>query len=139
MSIQVPTSDAQLLDLLRIAGPMSVRELAHAMEVTATAVRQRLVRLLAQKAIQREVTRHGRGRPKHLYRLTEEGLRRTGSTFTDVGSTLWEEIRQSNDPELRRDTLRRIARAWLSGDADKIRGKTPAQRMKSLAKLLNQQ
>ena len=51
MSRQVPTSDAQLLDLLRIAGPLSVSELTHAMEVTATAVRQRLARILGQKAI----------------------------------------------------------------------------------------
>ena len=59
MSRQIPTSDAQLLDLLRIAGPLSVSELAHAMEVTATAVRQRLPRLLGQKghsAARRPVT-----------------------------------------------------------------------------------
>jgi predicted ArsR family transcriptional regulator len=139
MSRQVPTSDTQLLDLLRIAGPLSVPELADAMEVTATAVRQRFPRLLGQNAIQREATRHGRGRPKYRYRLTEKGLRLTDSNFTDVALTLWKEIRQSSDPELRRETLRRIAWVLASGDAGQIQGKTPAQRMKSLAKLLNQQ
>ena len=138
MSIQAPTSDAQLLDLLRVAGPLSILELAHAMEVTATAVRQRVVRLLRQKAIQRKVSRYGRGRPRHLYELTEKGLRQIDSPFTEVALTVWEEIRQSSDPELRRDTLRRIARAWLSGDADRIQGKTPAQRKKSLVKLLKE-
>ena len=82
MGVQVPRGDAELLDLLRIAGPLSTSELAYAMEVTLTAVRQRLPRLLSQKAIQRRVTRHGRGRPRHLYSLTEVDLRRTGSTFT---------------------------------------------------------
>ncbi len=139
MSRQVPTSDTQLLDLLRIAGPLRVPELAHATEVTATSVRQRLERLLSQKAIQREATRHGRGRPKYRYRLTEKGLRLTDSNFTDLALTLWKEICQSSDPELRRETLRRIARVLASGDADKIQGKTPAERRKSLAKLLNEQ
>jgi len=139
MSVQVPTSDAQLLDLLRIAGPLSVRELAHAMEVTATAVRQRLARLLDQKAIQREATRHGRGRPRHRYWLTENGLRRTDSNFTNVALTLWEEIRQSSDPELRRETLRRIVRVLASGRADQIQSETPTEQMASSAKLLNQQ
>lgn len=137
MSMQAPTSDAELLTLLRVAGQLSILELAHAMEVTATAVRRHLPRLLGQKVIQRESIRHGRGRPRDLYSLTEEGLRRTDSPFTEVALTVWKEIRQSSDPELRRDTLRRIARA--SGEADKIRGETPAERTKSLAKLLNQQ
>ena len=138
MSTQTPTSDAGLLDLLRITGPLTVTELADAMEVTATAVRQRLVRLLGQNSIQREATRHGRGRPRHRYWLTEKGLRLTGSNFTDLAVTLWQEIRQSNDPELRRETLRRIARALASGYADQIQGETPTERMESLAKLLKQ-
>ena len=138
MSMQAPTSDSGLLDLLRITGPLGVSELADAMEVTPTAVRQRLVRLLSQNAIQREAPRHGRGRPRHRYWLTEKGLRLTGSNFTDLAVTLWQEIRQSNDPELRRETLRRIARALALGYADQIRGETPSERMESLAKLLAQ-
>ena len=84
MSMQSPTSDAGLLDLLRITGPLGVSELADAMEVTPTAVRQRLIRLLNQESIQREATRRGRGRPRHRYWLTEKGLRLTGSNFTDL-------------------------------------------------------
>jgi DeoR family transcriptional regulator, suf operon transcriptional repressor len=138
MSTQAPTSDAGLLDLLRITGPLGVSELSDAMEVTPTAVRQRLVRLLSQNAIQREATRHGRGRPKHRYWLTDKGLSLTGSNFTDLAVTLWQEIRQSSDPELRRETLRRIARALASGYANQIQGSTPAERMESLAELLSQ-
>lgn len=138
MSTQTPTSDAGLLDLLRITGPLTVLELSDAMEVTPTAVRQRLVRLLAQSSIQREATRHGRGRPRHRYWLTEKGLSLTGSNFTDLAMTLWLEIRQKGDPELRRETLRRIARALASGYANQIRGETPAERMQSLAEILSQ-
>jgi DeoR family transcriptional regulator, suf operon transcriptional repressor len=136
MSVLAPTSDSGLLDLLRIAGPLGVSELADAMEVTPTAVRQRLVRLLSQNAIQREATRHGRGRPKHRYWLTEKGLSLTGSNFTDLAVTLWHEIRDSSDPQLRRETLRRIARALAAGYVDQIRGDTPEERMHSLAELL---
>ena len=138
MSMQSPTSDAGVLDLLRITGPLGVSELADAMEVTPTAVRQRLMRLLGQESIQRETTRRGRGRPRHRYWLTERGLRLTGSNFTDLAVTLWQEMRQSGDPELRREMLRRIARALASGYAGQIHGRTPAERMHSLAELLMQ-
>jgi DeoR family transcriptional regulator, suf operon transcriptional repressor len=138
MSVEAPTSDSELLDLLRIAGPLGVSELSHAMEVTPTAVRQRLMRLMARKAIQRDATRHGSGRPKHRYSLTDAGIRLTGSNFTDLALTLWQETCHMGDPRLQREFLRRIARALALGYADQIRGDTPAERMQSLADLLAQ-
>ena len=117
MSVEAPNSDADLMDLIRIAGPLSVTELADAMEVTATAVRQRLTRLMSQSMIEREAIRAGRGRPKHRYSLTDKGLRQTGSNFTDLAVTLWREIRTSGDDNLSRDVLRRISRALAAGYA----------------------
>ncbi len=128
MSVETPNSDADLLDLIRIAGPLSVTELADAMEVTATAVRQRLTRLMAQSMIEREAIRAGRGRPKHRYSLTDKGLRQTGSNFTDLALTLWREIRTSGDEKLSRDVLRRISRALASGYAAQIQGSTPERK-----------
>jgi predicted ArsR family transcriptional regulator len=138
MSVEAPNSDADLLDLIRIAGPLSVTELSDAMEVTATAVRQRLTRLMGQSMIEREAIRAGRGRPKHRYSLTDKGLRQTGSNFTDLALTLWREIRTAGDEDLGRDVLRRISRALASGYAAQIQGTTPAERLKSLGELLNQ-
>ena len=136
MSIQAPNSDSDLLDLLRIAGPLRVTEMAHAMEVTPTAVRQRLTRLLAKGIIQREPIRVGRGRPRHNYSLTDKGLRMTGSNFTDLAMTLWRELSAVPDADMRRDILRRIAKALAAGYLDQIHGDTPAERMRSLCELL---
>jgi predicted ArsR family transcriptional regulator len=133
-----PHSDSDLLDLVRIAGPLGVSELSDAMEVTATAVRQRLTRLMARSLIEREVVRAGRGRPKHRYSLTDKGLRQTGSNFTDLAVTLWREFGSIPDEEMRRTVLRRLAKALASGYIQDIRGDTPAERLKSLAELLNQ-
>jgi DeoR family transcriptional regulator, suf operon transcriptional repressor len=138
MSVEAPNSDSDLLDLLRIAGPLGVTELADAMEVTPTAVRQRLTRLLAQAMIEREAIRAGRGRPKHRYSLTDKGVRQTGSNFTDLALALWREFRTFGTDDLRREMLRRIARALASGYADQIEGTTPAERLQSLANLLVQ-
>jgi len=138
MSVEAPNSDADLLDLIRIAGPLSVTELADAMEVTATAVRQRLTRLMGQSMIEREAIRAGRGRPKHRYSLTDKGLRQTGSNFTDLALALWREIRDIGDEKLGRNVSRRISRALASGYAAQIQGNTPTERLQSLAELLNQ-
>ena len=61
MSSAVVNSDADLLELLRVTGPLDVSEMAGAIEVTATAVRQRLGRMMARQLIQRDAIRKGRG------------------------------------------------------------------------------
>jgi len=138
MSIEAPTSDADLLDLLRTDGSLSVDELARAIEVTPTAIRQRLTRLMAQQLVEREAMRNGRGRPKHMYRLTDKGLRLTGSNFTDLALALWRQIRSIEDVKVREDMVERIARALAEQYADQVQGSTPAERMRSLGKLLAQ-
>jgi predicted ArsR family transcriptional regulator len=138
MSVEAPHSDNDLLDLIRVAGPLSIADLSDAMEVTATAVRQRLTRLMAHSLIQRDAVRAGRGRPRHRYWLTEKGVRQTGSNFTDLAVTLWREFRSITDEKVRRDMLRRFAKALASGYIEQIRGNTPAERLQSLAELFNQ-
>jgi predicted ArsR family transcriptional regulator len=138
MSVEAPNSDADLLDLIRIAGPLSVSDLADAMEVTATAVRQRLTRLMNQALIEREAIRAGRGRPKHRYSLTDKGVRQTGSNFTDLALALWGEIKTIGDEQMGRDLLRRISRALAAGYSSQIQGTTPSERLQSLGELLSQ-
>src|SRR3954466_2016210 len=96
------SSDVGLLDLLRKHGSLSVSQLKAVMHVTTTAVRQRLVRLLASGEIERTKERLNRGRPAHRYGLTEKGRRRAGSNFADLAMTLWQEVREIKDPEIRR-------------------------------------
>jgi predicted ArsR family transcriptional regulator len=136
MSSAVVNSDADLLDLLRVAGPLGVSEMAGAIEVTATAVRQRLSRMLARGLIQREAVRMGRGRPRHRYHLTDRGLELTGSNFTDLAMALWQEIQSIDDLDLRSELLRRVAKALARGYLHQIKGHTPEERMQSLSDLL---
>lgn len=103
-------SDQGLLDFLRSSGPQGVTEISAAMRVTATAVRQRLVRLLALGDIQRQTNRVGRGRPTHRYSLTVQGRRRAGSNFTDLAFVLWQELRSIENSEVRRGLLSRISK-----------------------------
>lgn len=138
MSIQAPTSDGRLLDLLRAAEAMGVAELAQQVEVTPTAIRQRLMRLMAQGLVQRDAVRNGRGRPKHFYRLTDKGLRLTGSNFADLALALWREIGLVGNEQRRQEMVRRIAGALAAEYATQVRGNTMEERMRSLGELLAQ-
>ena len=111
--------------------------MAEAIDVTPTAVRQRLVRLLAQDLVRREAERCGRGRPRHRYRLTEKGLRLTGSNFTDLALALWSQLKTIQDDEIRSELVGRVVKALAEGYAKEIRGTTTGERMRSLAGLLS--
>src|SRR5262245_28104113 len=140
MSTTCETSDARLLDLIRAQGTMSVAEAAKATGVTATAIRQRLTRLMKQGMIervtQRPVTgRSGRGRPEHRYSLTEKARRQAGNNYSDLALVLWNELRGIKDDEVRRGLLQRIADHLTALYRDALNGSTPQERMESLKTL----
>ena len=138
MSAAMERSDVGLLDLLRKHGPLSVAQLTAAMEVTATAVRQRLARLLAQGDIERQTQRMSRGRPVHRYQLTEKGRRRAGANFADLAIALWQEIRGIKDAEVRRGLLARVSGRLATLYASRIRGSSVEERLESLAELFRE-
>ena len=138
MSTATESSDTGLLDLLRKHGPLSVAQLAAGMEVTATAVRQRLVRLLGQGDIERTTERASRGRPVHRYSLTEKGRRRAGANFADLAIALWHEIREIKDADVRRGLLQRISKRLAALYAGQVAGSSLDERMESLAAVFRQ-
>ena len=138
MPTDVPTSDQQILEYLREFPEATVADLAAQTGVTATAVRQRLQRLLASGLIERSVFREGRGRPLHKYALTEKGQRATGNNYADLATVLWNEIRAVREPAVRRQLLSRIARALAADYGQQIQGDTLAEKMQSLARLMGE-
>ncbi len=135
MSDEIVTSDITTVDLLRKHASMTVSDLAEALGVTATAVRQRLTRLMAQGHIERTATRAGRGRPSHHYALTTKGQRKVGSNFGDLAVALWKEIVAIEDPAVRRALIQGVSGRLAEDYADKIEGDTIEQKMEQLAKV----
>jgi predicted ArsR family transcriptional regulator len=138
MSTQTETSDRQMLDFMRQNGAVTISALIAEMGVTATAVRQRLQRLIAEGLIQKNAERKGRGRPNHRYSLTEKGERSAGNNFADMASVLWDEIKAVEDPAIRRGLLKRIADRLVARYRDDVAGDTLGDRMKSLVGLMGE-
>lgn len=139
----VATSDTAMLDLLRRAGELGIGQLAEAMDVTATAIRQRVNRLMRQGLVERTLQRQeeglaGRGRPSHCYRLTDRGRRQAGDNFADLAMAMWKEIRAIKDPEVRRGLLDRLAATMADAYRPQVSGATAEDRMESVSKLLSE-
>jgi predicted ArsR family transcriptional regulator len=136
MNTQTETSDKAVLDFLRRQGGGTISALVSEMGVTATAVRQRLQRLIADGLIMRQTERKGRGRPNHRYLLTEKGERSAGNNFADMAGVLWDEIKAIEDPEIRRGLLKRIAGRMVERYRGEVEGNSLSERMTSLAAVM---
>ena len=134
---EINPADVQILDLLRKREALTVSELAAAMDVTATAVRQRLVRLSSGGYLERSAEKGGRGRPSHRYSLTSKGRRKTGENFADLAIALWQEIRAIKDPQVRRGLMERVAARLAKLYASQVSGETIRQRMQRVAEMMH--
>ncbi len=107
-------SDGEFLNELHRIGPKTVQDICAAIGVTATAVRQRLLRLQNKDFVARDLIRSGRGRPHYVYRVTEKGLRQLGDNYGDLALILWREVRKIEDPVTREDITDRIRTALVT-------------------------
>ena len=105
MRVAVDRNDQIFLEQLHRMCGGSVREICDNVGVTATAVRQRLARLEAGGLIIRETVKSGRGRPRHVYRVSDGGLRHLGENYRDLALVLWRTLHQIEDPTVRATLL----------------------------------
>jgi predicted ArsR family transcriptional regulator len=138
MSDEFVASDAEVLDLLRGSAAATVADLAESLQVTPTAVRQRLMRLMAQGYVVRTKVKAGRGRPSHRYSLTSKGARKAGANFADLAIVLWQEIGALPEGELKRVMMERISKRLAEMYAGAVHGSTVEEKMESLAGLFEQ-
>jgi len=128
---------------------MGVGELTDLLGVTATAVRQRVERLLATGLIEREKVVAGRGRPTYRYRLTVAGHQRAGADPSELVDAMWREIVAMPDTETRERLLSAVAarlgrqfheqlRQLLSKSGDSPAGNPPTldDRVRQLSQML---
>ena len=132
------TSDITILDLLRRMNEGTVSELADEMQVTATAIRRRLQRLMLQGLVVRTDRRQSRGRPTHGYRLTPSGRRKAGENFADLATARWEEVRSIDDTAIRHRLIEGIAKRLARMYSRQVHGESLQERMSSIAALFGE-
>jgi len=131
-------SDRSIVDFLRShRRAATISELVEFAGVTATAIRQRLNRLMEQGLVVRDAEPDGRGRPTHRYTLTEAGVQAGGDNYEDLVEVLWSEIRAVKDPDVRYGLLKRITSRLAAVYRSQMSGADLNERMESLVSLMH--
>lgn len=130
--------DRDLLLAMRGGELIGIGELTDQLKVTATAVRQRIERLLDRGMIEREKVVAGRGRPTYRYRITEVGRRVNAADSTELAEAMWREMLSIEDPELRQRMLSSVATRLGREYASQLDETAPLEeRMRVLSRLLS--
>jgi predicted ArsR family transcriptional regulator len=108
------TADAELLNLLGDSGPLAVSEIVLNLGVTRTAVRERLLRLMTDGLIDRQLFRSGRGRPSYRYILSRKARKLAGNNFADLAAVLWQQVLVIEDSDVRDCLIGKVATAMMS-------------------------
>ena len=130
------TGDRQLLEAIRRRGSVTIDECVRVAEVTPTAVRHRLNRLMAEGLVSRTPENRGRGRPRHSYTLTDDGQMLLGQNYADLAMTLWNELKTYEDRALGMKLLRRVADKLAERYRRQMPGRDVSERLADLRQLL---
>jgi len=139
--IVISPAAMRIVRLLAGSSPLSVAELIEATGVTRTAVTEQLNELLAGGYVERATEEPtGWGRPRHLYRATNNAL-----LFLFAGNqkllvpAMWEAISHVGGDELKRKVLKRVSREMAKHYQDRVTGKTSRKRLTQLAQVLREE
>ncbi len=128
--------DQLVLDLLRRQAGLSVTDLMERLEVTATAIRQRLDRLEESGLIERRKQGVGRGRPSFNYFLTTRGAQQAGVTYSDLAIALWNEIKMIDSLEVKSTLIERVSQRMGGSFREQLADGSLEDRMQLMAGLL---
>jgi DeoR family suf operon transcriptional repressor len=128
-----------ILRTLRSQGKCTVKELAKAAKVSPVSVRHHLSNLEEENLVAVEEVRHGVGRPRHLFSLTEDALELFPARYYRLANRLLDEMKDSL-PEGSVDTLfHHIADDLVEQFRSQLEGLPIERRLRRLATLLKEE
>ncbi len=102
----VNASEQKILHLLKSRGPQTASQAGAVLGITTAGAQQNLAKLAAAGLIEAEDRKHGRGRPRRYWRLTDSGHGR----FPDRHSDLTLELLQATGAVFGDDGMERLIR-----------------------------
>jgi len=111
----------RILQLLLNNPHSSINEIADEVKINAISARHHLTSLLADGLIKAEEVRHGVGRPKLVYSLTDSGAERFPTRYLDLTNRLLDQLKTQLTPGQLENLFKMIAKDIAADQIDKIK------------------
>lgn len=134
-----PSTRDQILRTLRINLKCTVKDLAQSADVSPVSVRHHLNNLQAEGMVRVEEKRHGVGRPKHLFSLTDKALELFPTRYYRLANRILEEMKESLPASVVKDMFAKIAVTMTETLEEQLDGLPLNLRLETLQELLQEE
>jgi len=132
------TKDRILQTLLR-KPKITINELAEAVGINAISVRHHLTNLQMEGLIAADEERHGVGRPRLVYSLTEDGMERFPTKYLRLTTRLLTQMKDSMPGPVVAQLFSQIAEDMASEYSSQVQGMSMEERLELVKEMLAQE
>jgi DeoR family suf operon transcriptional repressor len=132
------TKDKILQTLLRHP-KVTINELAEAVEINPISVRHHLTNLQMEGLIEADEVRHGVGRPRLVYSLTQDGMERFPTKYLRLTTRLLAQMKETMPAPVVAKLFSQIAEDLASEYSSQIQGLSMEERLEFVKELLAQE
>jgi DeoR family suf operon transcriptional repressor len=110
----------QILNILLSQHRCTINELAEIVQINPVSVRHHIAKLEAEGLVESEEERHGVGRPKRIYFLTNEGMEKFPSRYLTLSIRILEKLKESLPSKTVNKILKEMATEMVSDQIAQI-------------------
>ncbi|NLG73712.1 MAG: winged helix-turn-helix transcriptional regulator [Chloroflexi bacterium] len=134
---QSKSTRERVLQTLLVNKRCTINELAEAVDINPISVRHHINRLQAEGLVSSEEERHGVGRPRRVYFLTEEGVETFPSRYVRLPTMLLEQLKETMPPSMINQIFSEIAKELASDYTDDLEALSMEERLDLVKQMLN--
>lgn len=117
----------------------TINDLAEAVGINGISVRHHINSLMAEGLVLVEEERHGVGRPRQVYSLSEKGQEMFPTSYLRLTNRLLDQIKESLPAPIVVQLFSQIATEMAAGSADRYKNYSTEQKLDALKNLLSQE
>jgi DeoR family suf operon transcriptional repressor len=132
------TRERILQSLLRHPGS-TINDLAEAVGINPISVRHHLTNLQVEGLVSAEEERHGVGRPRLIYTLTEDGMERFPTRYLRLTSRLLSQMKETLPQPIISKLFSEMATSLAEEYSEQLKGMSMEERLETVKELLAQE
>ena len=129
----------KILQVLLRKPKIAINDLAEAVGINPISVRHHLTNLQMEGLVMADEERHGVGRPRLIYSLTEDGMEKFPTKYLRLTTRLLTQMKESMPAPMVSKLFSQIAEGMASEYADQIQGLSMEERLEFVKELLAQE
>lgn len=139
MNCEMSETRMRILQLLKMRCSMSVNQLTEALQISSMGIRQHLSILEQEGLVEFHREKKERGRPHHIYSLTDKANSLFPTTYANFAVGLMQEVEKFNGPGFINKVFRSRMKSQLQMYQKRLDGKVLVDRIKELARIRDEE